>query len=163
MKSALVALFFCGSLVFINDAEASKGSVIVEILERFFKNSDEVVGAKKGQSNGAVQGTTSTNGSEESSNALEQNNLAKGMDVWTDCIVAAEQKRAKVSEAKMTHLLSQGTDYDRIKTQGLKFESGLTEAFCLDMVQCNSSLPADASALASDYESCLVEEMKELN
>ena len=163
MKNALVALFVCSSLLFISGAEASKGSVIVEILERFFKNSDEVVDAEKGQSNGAVQGAASANTADESPDAPEQNNSGEGLDAWTDCIVTAEQKRAKVSATKMSQLLSQETDHDQIKAKGLKFERGLAKAFCLDMVQCNSSLAGEYLVLQGDYQSCLAAELQELN
>lgn len=89
MKKALVALFFSSSLVFISAAEASKGSVIVEILERFFKNSEEVVDAKKGQSHGAVQGATSTNSVDETPYPPEQNSSVESLDAWSDCVAAA--------------------------------------------------------------------------
>lgn len=163
MKNALVALFVCSSLLFISDAEASKGSVIVEILERFFKNSDEVVDAKKGQSHGAVQGATPTNPDDETPDYPEQNSSVESFDAWSDCVTAASQKQAKSSAEKMEQLFSQETDYDRIREQGLQIEVSLARTFCAEMVRCNSSLPADASALASDYETCLVEEMQELN
>ena len=163
MKNALVALFVCSSLLFISGAEASKGSVIVEILERFFKNSDEVVDAKKGQSHGAVQGATPTNSADETPDYPEQNSSVESFDAWSDCVMAASQKQAKSSAAKMEQLFSLETDYDRIRKQSLQIEVSLARTFCAEMVRCNSSLPADASALASDYETCLVEEMQELN
>lgn len=163
MKKALVALFFSSSLVFISAAEASKGSVIVEILERFFKNSEEVVDAKKGQSHGAVQGATSTNSVDETPYPPEQNSSVESLDAWSDCVAAASQKQAKSSAARMEQLLSQEVDYDRLGEQGLQIEVSLARTFCVEMLRCNSLLPADASALASDYESCLVEEMQELN
>ena len=116
MKSALVVLLVCGSFAFVSNAEASKGSVIVEILERLFKNSDEVVDRQKGQSQGVVQGATSRNTVEESPDTPEQNSSAVSLDTWSDCIMAAEQKRVAVLTAKMEPLISQATDYDRIKT-----------------------------------------------
>jgi hypothetical protein len=63
----------------------------------------------------------------------------------------------------MEQLFSQETDHDRIKEQGLQIEASLVRIYCAEMVRCNSLLPADAADLASDYESCLVEEMQELN
>lgn len=163
MKSVLIALLACGAITFASNSEASKGSIIVEILERFFKNSDELAEKQKGGIHGGVQGAKPANSAHETPDSPEQNSSADGLDAWFDCVGAASQKNATSSLAKMEQLFSQETDYDRIREQGLQIEVSLARTFCAEMVRCNSSLPADASALARDYETCLVQQLQELN
>ena len=152
MKNVLVALLLFGSMAFTSNTEASKGSIIVEILERFLKNSDELVEKQKGGVVGGVQGGAPKvipEAQDEEQALMEETETSP----WLDCVMSAQTKKL---ETRLAALEASETELTRARL-GRLLET-TSSAYCAERLVCDSKLSEEESYFATDFETCMFEE-----
>lgn len=145
-----VTVLFSASAFTIPSAEAGKGQIIVEVLQRILKNSDEV--AKK--SDGGIHGASP----QISKESIQRLGEARQKEELSECVIAAEQNRADRGLTELVSLQKKNLSGEKLMTEARRIESELSRAFCYEIIKCNAAVMPEYSTVAEDFTNCIANE-----
>ena len=133
--------------------QAGKGNLIVEILERILKKSDETAPATKGGAQGAAP------------EAVRQSMIEEAMKsddpTWGECVVAAEQQRVNEAIVEIESLRLKALSDEDLRVAASQLDADLDREFCYEMIKCKAAVISEYSTMAEDFTSCIAEESSE--
>ena len=134
-------------------AEASAGGkIIVEILERLLKNTDEVITKSKG----GVQGGAP----EIVRQSLHDDRESSAYEDWRACVIAAEEQREARGLTELRELQFISPSNEESVKEAQQLASELSREFCYEMIKCNAALLPQYSTMTQDFQSCIAEQSR---
>jgi len=150
----LLAISILSITLMAPPVQAGKGDLIVEILERILKKSDETAPATKGGAQGAAPEVARQTMIEEA---------AKSDDpFWGECVVAAEQQRVNQARLEIESLRLKALSNEDLKVAASQLDADLDRKFCYEMIKCKAAVISEYSTMAEDFTSCIAEEPSEI-